>query len=102
MATSFDLEGRLPRHDVAPGAILDFHQDWSAWLGGAPLQSMTWVVPSGLTVVTQSEEDGVMTVWLSGFVEGKTYEIQGTPATDTTPQRKTSRYFLLTCKKTGT
>ena len=99
MSEFFDTSYAVPRGPVSPGAILAFSEDWSAWLGEDALASMTWTVPAGLTVVDQDETDGVMTVWLSGFVEGKTYEVAGTPLTATVPARKDTRRFRLVCKK---
>jgi hypothetical protein len=98
MSGFWDLDGGVPKGVVSPGAQLDFPQDWTAWLDGAAVASMVWTVPAGLAIIQQTEVAGVMTVWLSGFVAGKTYKIVGTLRTDTSPYREDSRIGLLVCR----
>jgi hypothetical protein len=60
-----------------PDAVLDYSFDWSAWLGGAEtISSYTIDVDTGITVDSDSESSGVVTVWLSGGSVGTTYAVR--------------------------
>jgi hypothetical protein len=60
-----------------PNANLDYVVDWTAWLAqtGDSIQTVLWVVPSGITVTAQLHTTKTATVWLSGGSVGKTYRI---------------------------
>lgn len=59
-----------------PGSTLDYQIDWSAWLEtGDTIESSTWVVPAGLTEVSDSATDDATTVWLSGGTAGASYTV---------------------------
>lgn len=63
-------------------ARLDYSFDWTVWLAeGETISSHTVTVPAGITKVSDSETDGVVTVWLSGGTEGTKYEIDCTITT---------------------
>lgn len=50
-----------------PDAIKDYHFDWSDWLeDGDSIDSYTITPSSGITVDSDSESGGIVTVWLSG------------------------------------
>ena len=62
-----------------PDAVLDFNFDWSDWLdSGASetISSRTVTVESGLTKDSDSESDGIVTVWLSGGTAGEQYKVE--------------------------
>ena len=60
-----------------PDAVLDFKFDWSGWLTGAEaISSYTIDVDTGLTVDSDSDAAGVVTVWLSGGTVGTTYAVR--------------------------
>ena len=66
-----------------PDATLDYTVDWSAWLAtGDIIVSSDWVVPSGLTEVTDAHTQTSATVWLSGGVEGAEYLVTNRVTTD--------------------
>ena len=61
-----------------PDAVLDYSFDWSNWLddsGPETISSRTVTVETGLTKDSDSESNGVVTVWLSGGISGKTYTV---------------------------
>lgn len=59
-----------------PDAVLDFAFDWTAWLSdGETISSHVIVEQTGITVDSDSESNGVVTVWLSGGTEGETYSL---------------------------
>ena len=58
-----------------PHATLDYGVDWATWLGADTIASVTWVVPAGLTLVSQSNTTTVAYVWLSGGTAGTTYQV---------------------------
>ena len=59
-----------------PHAVLDFPFNWSAWLIGADTISAHVITADvGITVDSDSESAGIVTVWLSGGTVGTIYNI---------------------------
>ena len=59
-----------------PDAVLDFSFNWSAWLStDETISAYTITAGSGITKDSDSESDGIVTVWLSGGVVEMVYEI---------------------------
>jgi len=59
-----------------PDAVLDYAMDWATWLGdGETISSHTVTVDDGLTKDSDSESDGIVTIWLSGGTINTTYNI---------------------------
>ena len=59
-----------------PEAVLDYAFDWSSWLATSETISTTTITATeGITVDSDSESDGVVTVWLSGGTAGEDYVI---------------------------
>jgi hypothetical protein len=58
-----------------PDAILDYAVDWSRWLAGDTIAASVWIVPAGLTKVTESNTPTKAIVWLSGGSAGQTYTV---------------------------
>ena len=66
-----------------PDAVLDYMFDWSAWLDGAEaISSYEIDEDTGITVDSDSEAAGVVTVWLSGGTAGVTYAVRCEIVTD--------------------
>jgi hypothetical protein len=66
----------FPKYEKDPNAILDYEIDWAAqWLSGDTIQTSTWIVPSGITKVTDTSTTTTATIWLSGGTVGTTYEV---------------------------
>lgn len=65
----------FPQWEKDPSAVKDYSVDWAAWLAGDTISSYTVVVQAGLTKDSDSRNVGVVTVWLSGGVAGKTYSV---------------------------
>jgi hypothetical protein len=62
-------------HD--PDATLDYRFDWSTWLSDdETIVSSTVTVPTGLTLASQSQEDGIVTGWISGGTLFKSYDVR--------------------------
>lgn len=61
--------------DKDPNAILDYENDWSAWLDGDTITASTWTAPTGITATTSSNTTTTATVWLSGGTIGETYKV---------------------------
>jgi len=95
----WDLTGALPKGPVSPGAQLDWPVDFTAWLAGAAVQTITWTMPAGLTLDQQTLAGGVATAWMSGFAAGKSYEVAVEVLTNSSPARRDKRYFTLRCAK---
>jgi hypothetical protein len=59
-----------------PNAELDYAFDWSDWLEtGETISSHTITVSTGITKDSDSETDGIVTVWLSGGTAGNWYTV---------------------------
>lgn len=55
-----------------PNSVLDYTFDWSAYLTpiGDAISSVTWVLTSGITKVSQSNSTTTATAFVSGGVAG--------------------------------
>lgn len=74
-----------------PDAELDFAFDWSAWLGdGEGIASYT-ITATGMTVDSDSESGGVVTVWVSGGAAGADATVACRVVTDNVPPRTDER-----------
>ena len=59
-----------------PDAVLDFAFDWSSWLqSGETISSYSITAETGITVDSDSQASGVVTVWLSGGTAGTEYTV---------------------------
>jgi len=59
-----------------PDAVLDYAMDWSDWLADSEtISSYTVTVDDGLTKDSDSESDGIVTIWLSGGMVNTTYNV---------------------------
>lgn len=58
-----------------PDAILDYAVDWSRWLAGDTIAASVWIVPTGLTKVSETSTATKAIVWLLGGSAGVTYTV---------------------------
>lgn len=59
-----------------PGDKLDYKFDWEDWLGtGETISTYTVTVQTGLTKVSDSKTDTLVTVWLSGGTARTIYSV---------------------------
>lgn len=60
-----------------PDSVLDYAFDWNTnWLQtGETISSHTITVGTGLTKDSDSESDGIVTIWLSGGTAGTEYSV---------------------------
>ena len=59
-----------------PSAILDWAFDWTDWLAtGETITDHTITADTGITVDSWTEDDGKVTVWLSGGTAGINYKV---------------------------
>lgn len=59
-----------------PDSTLDYKVDWSDWLGADTISTSTWeIFPSGLTEESDAKTNTDATIWVSGGVAGRTYEL---------------------------
>ena len=59
-----------------PSAILDWAFDWTDWLAAAEtITDHTITADTGITVDSSTEDDGKVTVWLSGGTAGINYKV---------------------------
>ena len=60
-----------------PSAVLDYVFDWKEeWLAtGETIDNYTITADTGITVDSSTEDDGKVTVWLSGGTAGINYKV---------------------------
>ena len=59
-----------------PSAVLDYAFDWNEWLAtGETITDHTITADTGITVDSSTEDDGIVTVWLSGGTAGINYKV---------------------------
>ena len=59
-----------------PSAVLDYAFDWTGWLAtGETITDYTITADTGITVDSSTEDDGKVTVWLSGGTAGINYKV---------------------------
>ena len=68
-----------------PSAVLDYVFDWTEWLATGETiavdsetgkKLITITADTGITVDSSTEDDGKVTVWLSGGTVGTTYRVE--------------------------
>ena len=68
-----------------PGAVLDYSFDWSDWLDSGSSEAIsdyTLEADTGITLGSDAEASGVVTVWISGGTAGTTYALRCEIVTD--------------------
>jgi hypothetical protein len=79
-----------------PDAVLDYKFDWSNWLeSGEVIDSYVLTIPTGITKVSDSEDNTSVTVWLSGGTAGTQYQIACKITTDSTPVARVDERTML-------
>lgn len=59
-----------------PQAVLDYQFSWVAWLADAEtIDAYTVTVPTGIVLDSDTEDDGVVTYWLSGGTDRSSYRV---------------------------
>ncbi|MBI4905706.1 MAG: hypothetical protein HY820_18885 [Acidobacteria bacterium] len=58
-----------------PNSVLDYSIDWTRWLDGDAIATSEWIVPDGLTKVTDGRTTKTATVWLSSGSAGQSYTV---------------------------
>jgi hypothetical protein len=66
------MSKRWPPKD--PDEVLDYGVDWSLRLAGDVISTSAWTIPAGLTKQTDTKTNTSTTVWLSGGVDGQSYD----------------------------
>lgn len=91
----------MPTKD--PSAVLDYRQDWSAWLAALPVEgsdtiaTSTWIVPTGITKNSDSHDGTSATIWLSGGTANTNYRL--TNRITTAGGRTDDRTFIVTVRE---
>ena len=58
-----------------PNAVLDYTIDWTAWLDSDTISSSTWIVPSGITEDSSTNDTEITVIFLSGGTAGEIYSV---------------------------
>lgn len=56
--------------DKDPDEVLDYKLKWTARVGQDAIAASQWIVPSGMTSVSDSFTGDTTTIWLSGGLDG--------------------------------
>lgn len=67
------LGSRVNPYVKDPNATLDYTVNWAAFLGVDTISSDSWIVPAGITSVTETNTTTTSTIWLSGGTLGEKY-----------------------------
>lgn len=62
-------------------AVLDYEEDWTAWLDGDTISTSSWAADSGITIDSDSNTTVKGIVWLSGGTVGESYDVTNTIVT---------------------
>jgi len=66
----------IPIRRKDPDSVIDYTMDWGTkWLNGDTISTSAWIIPTGLTLVSESYSTTDTTVFISGGTEGITYRI---------------------------
>lgn len=66
----------MAHYQKDPSAVLDYGFKWVDWLeDGETITAHTITVDQNVVVDSSSEQDGVVTVWLSGGTKGRTAHV---------------------------
>lgn len=80
-----------------PDAVLDYKNDWSAWLGDDTIAASIWTASSDDIAIDSSNfDDTTTTPWISGGIVGQSYII--TNHIVTVGGREDDRSFKIKCK----
>lgn len=53
-----------------PQATLDYQVDWTSWLAGDTIATVTWAVPASITQTLVTQTTTTATIWLAGGTIG--------------------------------
>ena len=56
-------------------ALLDYTADWTSWLDADDLDTVLWIVPTGITKTAQSNNTKIAIIWLEGGTLAEIYEV---------------------------
>ena len=60
-----------------PEAVLDYTVDWTAWLAGDTISTLTvTAITAGITVDSSSNTTTAATAWISGGTAGNNYDVR--------------------------
>lgn len=61
-----------------PNARLDYSVNWTRWLDGDSLQTVSWFItpPTGLASVSTSNTTGIATIWLASGTAGQVFQVR--------------------------
>lgn len=58
-----------------PNAIKDYSMNWAPWLDGDTIATSTWIVPTGITKLSDTNTTTTTTIWLSSGTANSTYRL---------------------------
>lgn len=80
-----------------PNDVIDYRIDWSNWLrDGDTVLLSEWIVPAGITMDSELNDNSSTTIWLSGGTAGQQYSL--TNRITTTQGRQRDKTITITVK----
>jgi hypothetical protein len=68
-------------YDKKAGAIKDYKINWALWLTSDTIVTSEWTVPTGIVKDSDSHNNVLCTIWLSGGTKGTNYILTNTITT---------------------
>ena len=65
----------IARYAKDPNDVLDYGEDWSAWLGADTIAASSWLVPAGIIKNSDGFTPTTTTIWLAGGTAGMQYRL---------------------------
>lgn len=56
-------------------AKLDYTADWTAWLGSDDIDTVVWIVPTGIVKTAESNNTKIAIIWLEGGTLDEIYSV---------------------------
>ena len=56
-------------------ALLDYTADWTSWLGSDDIDTVSWIVPVGITETASSNNTKIAIIWLEGGTLNVIYSV---------------------------
>ncbi len=73
--TGCDCTDEYQVFEKDPNATLDYRFVWSAWLAGDEIATSTFLLPDGLTMLSNSNTDRTATILVSGGTACSRYRV---------------------------
>lgn len=81
--------------DKDPQAVLPYYVEWDDWLEGDTIATSTWTLPDGITKESDTHDNTLVTIWLSGGTLDAEYTLVNHIVTNSTPPKEEDRTITI-------